>query len=221
MFRGVTIKTTFVVPVIACLLILVIGLACAQDGPEGAAPSSAGAASQATSAQIQPEGIYLEGFRLDIIRQGKTRQKLQAANGHYDQSAETLDLNELRVNFFDAETTRGQAVSGHGRVWLKEQPGGKIGKNDIHLDQTVRFITGEGWILQSPEMWFTQKDSTLRSDQGYVKQLPMATGYLVARGKSFAIALSLDENTFTHWREMGDPRTGEQVTFKKSDEPVI
>lgn len=222
--KGVTLKTSCQALLIVVLLCGLIGLARGQGGekqPVAAADTLDVSTSPAAAASLPAEGIYLEGFRLDITRSGVTRQKLTSVKGRYDQKRGTLDLDGLHVLFFDGPTTRGEATSGHGRLWLQADPAKKIEKDEILLDKTVRFDTDEGWVLQSSLMRFRQSDSTLRTDQGYVKQLPLDKGFLIDKGKSFEITLSLDKNTFTSWREMGDAKTGEQVTIVKSDKPVI
>lgn len=187
--------------------------------------TAAGAAkkSPTQSATANPGGglgrhpsIEIQDFKSQVTRNGLKMQQIQARSGRMDETERILDLKDLRVKFFDAGTTKGEAVCGTGRVWLMDRPKEKISNHDILLKDRVTYHTSEGWIVQTPQMRYTKADSMLRSDKGYLKQMPDRDQYLIGRGQGFAVKLLIQKSTFERWEEYGNP-----AILEKSKEPVI
>lgn len=168
-----------------------------------------------TAADDHPR-ILMQNVRCQITKQGVLSQEIKAAAGNMDQKEDILDLTQLNVKFYDGATSKGQASGGFGRVWLKDRPAEKISSHDVLLREHVLYQTPEGWLLQTPEMRYTSADSMLRSDKGYVQQMPTKDGWLVGRGNRFEIELNLEQKTFKSWTGYGTP-----AVFDKSKRPEL
>lgn len=168
--------------------------------------------------------IAFEGIKAEVHQDGVPLQALKARWGEMDEKENILDLRRMEVKFFDAGKETGQALAGYARTWLKDRPAEKIATHDMVLSDTVTYkmsdqaTTGtmRGWVLQTPALRYTSSDATLRSNQGYLKQMPAASGYYIGRGNGFEIKLLLEKSSFETYKEYGDP-----AVIQKSEKPVI
>jgi len=138
---------------------------------------------------LDSEQIILEDFQTEITEQDETQHRISASWARLNESDEIIDMKGLSVEFYSDNRPRGEATSGYGRIWLEDSEEDGRSRNDLLLSETVRYYTikqeddeeaaqqGE-WVLETPLMLFTSDDSTLRSDKGYVKQMPMESGAL-------------------------------------------
>jgi hypothetical protein len=156
--------------------------------------------------------MVLRRFHAEVTRGGIPREKIDARFARMNEKQKILDLQGLHLQLFNEGKEVGQATCGTGRLWLKERPEEKIARNDVAMGGTVDYRTHDGWILRTPALNFSNADSTLRSDRGYIKQRPMGEGYIVGRGDRFEIKLNLEKSTFEHWNEHGAPAVIEKKT---------
>ena len=161
--------------------------------------------------------LRMEGVRCQVHREGLLRQDIKAQTGRYDEKVSILDLDKLVAKFVDQGTTVvAQINCGNGRVWTSSRPDEQITAHDMLLQKTVRLQTKDHLLLQTPEMRYTSADSTLHSNKGYLRQMPMGNSFMIGRGQGFEIKLLMEKNTIQFWREYGNP-----AEMRKSEKPVL
>ena len=161
--------------------------------------------------------IRLQNMRTEVTSRGVKQHDINAAFGELDEKDKIMDLESLDVIFYKNGIKSGAAQCGSGRVWMKDNEKDKAKRNDVQMASGVDFQSGDGWFLRAPEMRFTNLDSTVRTDAGFVKQKKMKDGgYLVGTGQSFEIVLDTVEGTLQQWTERGNP-----VVLEKTDKPGI
>lgn len=163
--------------------------------------------------------MTLDGLHCQVHQAGVVRQNIVAQTGRFDETARVMDMDNLQVKFLDEKTTVvGQVKCGYGRIWLTT-----IGENSPHdmlLEKEVRLRTGTNMQISTPQMHYTAKDSTIKSDKGFVQQYPAGPSYMIGRGVKFTIQLQSENNTFNYMKEEGDPK-GAPWEMRKSDKPVL
>jgi hypothetical protein len=163
--------------------------------------------------------MVIEGFHAQMHRDGVPQQEVRAAWGHIDETVNIIDLRQMQLRFYDRSApgkVRGEARAGAGRMWLDDTPAEQAGRKDVLLSKNVLYSTPDGMLLQTPELRYRDADRLLSSDKGYVKQLPMKTGFFVGKGDRFEVKLQSDQGSFEKWTEYGNP-----ATLQKSKTPVL
>lgn len=221
---------------------LLLGLPALAGAQEKAGAKQAPAEKKAmgeADQDFERPSIVFEGVKSEIHHDGVRLQEIASDWARLDEEDQTLDMRNMRVKFFDVdqgttststtktgapptvpvpgtEKVKGTANAGTARTWLKDRPEDHAATHDMFLSDKVIYRTNDGWILMTPEMHYTSGDSMLRSDKGYIKQLPLKSGYIIGDGHGFDIKLSLEKNTFESYKEYGNP-----AVLKKSDKPVL
>jgi hypothetical protein len=186
----------------------------------GADPTALGdpAPGIVANGESEHESIIFEDIRTEITRGNQRLQQIQARWGIYDREEETLDLQDLEITFFSKGEQVGEARCGRGMLWLTDDHLEKEGhgRHDVLLTDDVWYHTSEGWIVRTPRMRYTHLDTTLRSDHGYVKQIPVDGGFFISRGKRFEIKILVESGTFDYWRDFGS-----RIVLEKSETPEL
>lgn len=192
---------------------------------KAAQAASKKAAEEAAAAQPFAPGhslLLLGGLRCQVHLEGVVRQDFVAETGRYDELAHVMDMERMRAKFMNGDpgtTVTAELKCGTGRIWTADRPKEGISTHDMLLQQTVHLRTGDNVQLQSPEMRYDAAATSLRTDKGFVEQIPAGTGYYIGKGQRFDIKLNFDENSFDSIKQYGTP--GALTELRKNEKAVL
>ena len=163
--------------------------------------------------------ITIENFHFQVHKQGAMLQEIEAQYGHLDQQENIIDMHNMKVKIYNeiTSTTRVEASSGAGKVWLKARPAERIANRDFQLTGGVTLHAMDGLVLQTPQLRYSSRDNTLRSDHGFKKQIQAAEGiWWNGQGERFEIELTPDQSNIERIIEYGQP-----YVLRKTNRPEL
>lgn len=150
------------------------------------------------SGEMEEPQIVLKSPRYFLYIGDKKDKFISAEEGVLFEKRMILELNKIKIEFYENGEYVGELTAGKGMAFLKDSPEMKRQKDDFLLEGNVVYKQKDGSVFKTDSLIWDNAREMLISDSKFYMERPTDKGIMVVEGKKFEA-----DKTLTNWKNYG------------------